>query len=495
MYWLGLDVGTTGCKAAVFSDSREMVAVSYKEYSLFIDGSGKAELDSKNVIHEVHNVIRDVASKVSGGIGGICISSQGEAITPVDIHGNILCNGMVSSDSRPYEECQKWNAKFSRERLYRITGHTAQPMFSLFKILWLRKNYPEIWSKVSGLHCYEDLVHLSLGVEPAISYPMAGRTVMFDIRKHEWSGEILSAAGLDRDLLPRALPSGSIVGEIPHNIASKLGLPDGVKVIAGGHDQTIGALGAGVHKAGFAMYATGTVECVCSAFSELHLSGELMQSNLNSYDFPLANMTTCIGFSLTGGNILKWYRDTLCNEELQKARINGIDPYEEILKQLPESPSSLLVIPYFTATGTPYFDVNTPGIIYGMRMNTGKNDILRGLLEGVALEMRLNIQLMQRSGMVFDKLIMTGGGARNDRWNQLKADVLGVKLVKSPYSETGCYGASLLARSGVTGERIEDINNVEFDKEYLPNPEFKEIYDKKFVLYNQMYKAVREMNV
>ena len=494
MYWIGLDVGTTGCKAAVFSDSREMVAVSYKEYSLLIDGSGKAELDSKNVIREVHNVIRNVVNKVSGYIGGICISSQGEAITPVDKEGNILCNGMVSSDSRPYEECQKWNAKFSKKRLYSITGHTAQPMFSLFKILWLRENYPEIWSKVSRLHCYEDLIHLSLGVEPALSYPMAGRTAIFDIHKHEWSDEILDAAGLDKELLPRTLPSGSTVGEIPSDISSKLGLPVGVKVIAGGHDQTIGALGAGVHKAGFAMYATGTVECVCSAFSELHLSDELMQSNLNSYDFSLVGMSTCIGFSLTGGNILKWYRDTLCNEEVQKAYTNGIDPYEEILKGLPESPSSLLVIPYFTATGTPYFDVTTPGVIYGMRMNTSKCDILRGLLEGVALEMRLNIQLMQRSGMVFDKLIMTGGGARNDRWNQLKADVLGVKLVKSSYSETGCYGASLLARSGVTGERVEEINNVKFEKEYLPNPELTRIYDKKFVQYNQMYKAVKEMN-
>ena len=411
----------------------------------------------------------------------------------MDKRGNILCNGMVSSDSRPYAECQEWNRKFPRERLYSITGHTAQPMFSLFKILWMRQHYQQIWPEVARLHCYEDLVHLSLGIEPAMSYPMAGRTAMFDIQRHDWSDEVLAAAGIDRKLLPRTLQSGSIVGEIPRRIAAELGLRPGVKVVAGGHDQTVGSLGAGVHKAGYAMYATGTVECVCSAFSELHLTPELMQSNLNSYDFALPGMSACIGFSLTGGNILQWYRDNLGREECARARETGVNPYTEILRRMPEVPSSLLVIPYFTATGTPYFDVMTPGIIYGLRMSTVKEDILRGLLEGVALEMRLNIQLMRESGIDFKRLIMTGGGARNDRWNQLKADVLGVPLVKSPYEETGCYGASLLARMGVTGESIGQLDNVNFGKEYMPDSNFTEEYNRKFEQYKRLYRAVRDI--
>ncbi len=493
MYWIGLDVGTTGCKAAVFSAAGELVALDYREYPLQIDDSGKAELDSGLVLKEVHRVIKRVASEVDGKVGGICISSQGEAITPVDKNGNILCNGMVSSDSRPYAECQEWNSFFPREKLYQITGHTAQPMFSLFKIIWMRKHYANIWPEVAGLHCYEDLIHLSLGIEPAMSYPMAGRTVMFDIHKHEWSAEILAAAGIARELLPRTLQSGSIVGEIPRAVAARLGLNSGVKVIAGGHDQTVGSLGAGVHKPGYAMYATGTVECVCSAFSELHLTGELMQNNLNSYDFALPGMSTCIGFSLTGGNILQWYKNNLGREEMREAINSGVNPYETILQSMPETPSPLLVIPYFTATGTPYFDVTTPGMIYGLRMSTGKEDILRGLLEGVAMEMRLNIDLMRESGINFEKLIMTGGGARNDRWNQLKADVLGLPLTKSPYTETGCYGASLLARMGVTGESIEDTATVKFGAEYIPNSEFTEEYDRKFEKYKRMYTLIKEL--
>ncbi len=493
MFWIGLDVGTTGCKAGVFSDTGELVSLYYREYPLQIDGSGKAELDSRLVLQEVHRVIKQAASEVGGKVGGMCISSQGEAITPVDKKGNILCNGMVSSDSRPYEECRDWNRFFPKDRLYKITGHTAQPMFSLFKILWIRNHYADIWSEVYGLHCYEDLIHLSLGIEPAMSYPMAGRTVMFDIHKHEWSDEILTAAGISKELLPRTLQSGSIVGEIPADIAAGLGLNPGVKVIAGGHDQTIGALGAGVHKPGYAMYATGTVECVCSAFSDLHLTEELMQNNLNSYDFSLPGMSTCIGFSLTGGNILQWYKDNLGREEVSEAERLGINPYENILQSMPEKPSSLLVIPYFTATGTPYFDVNTPGVIYGLRMSTGKEDIVRGLLEGVAMEMRLNIALMRESGITFDKLIMTGGGARNDRWNQLKADVLGLPLIKSPYTETGCYGASLLARMGVTGESIEDLSTVKFGMEYIPNNEYTQEYDGKFEKYKRMYSVIKNL--
>ena len=150
---------------------------------------------------------------------------------------------MVSSDARAVELVASFSRQFSARRLYDRTGHTPHPMFTLFKLLWLRQQRPDVFAAARQFLCFEDLFHQRLGLEPAISWPLAGRTMLFNVRTHQWDAEILQAIELDPARLARSVPSGSVVGTIPHKAASELGLPDNVIVVAGGHDQPCGAWG------------------------------------------------------------------------------------------------------------------------------------------------------------------------------------------------------------------------------------------------------------
>lgn len=498
MSYIGLDVGTTGCKAVVFDARGRQLASASREYATLTPREGWAELDSREVGDSCLAVIRDAAAACSGDpVCGIGISSQGEAFTPLGPKGEVLANAMVSSDARAAEIAERWSSEFGREKLYRITGHTAHPMFSLFKLLWVRDHQPDVWQAARHFYCFEELVQHRLGLEPAISWPLAGRTMLFDVRAHDWAPESLDAVGLDRSRLARPLASGQVVGTIPGAMARELGLPDGVIVVAGGHDQPCGALGAGVTAPGKAVYGTGTVECICPAFPSPVFSEELLRSNLCTYDFALEGMYTTVAFSLTGGNLLKWFRDEWAREEVAQAGREGVSAYEVILRGMAPRPTKLLVLPYFTPSGTPYFDARVTGAILGLRLTTTRGEVLRALLEGVALEMRLNMEILARSGVEIRELLAIGGGARSRSWTQLKADVLNTPITVAAVTEAGCLGVAMLACAADTGRTPAALVGewVRMGETLQPDPENAATYAARFEKYVQLYPALRGLDV
>ena len=503
MSYIGLDVGTTGCKAVAFDrDGRQLVS-AYREYPVLSPQEGWAELDSARVCESCLEVIREAASGCGDDpVRGLGISSQGEAFTPVGppfdklrMSGEFLGNGMVSSDTRAASIAETWSREFGRERLYRITGHTAHPMFTLFKLLWLRDNRPDVWTRATAFHCFEDLIHLRLGIEPAMSRPLAGRTMMFDVRNHGWDESILSAVGLDRSRLPRTLASGAVVGTIPPGMCRELGLAEGAIVVAGGHDQPCGALGAGVTQSGMAVYGTGTVECITPAFSQPVFSEELFANNLCTYDFTIPGMYTTVAFSLTGGNLLKWFRDEFGQPELDEAARTGDNAYTLLISHMAQEPTALLVLPYFTPSGTPHFDIEVKGAILGLRLTSTRGEILRALLEGIAFEMRLNMDILAKSGIGVSGLVAIGGGARNAVWTQLKADVLNTPIKTVAVTEAGCLGVAMLACAADTQEDVRSLAAkwVRVTGEVTPDPANAAYYESRFSEYLKLYPAIKGM--
>ncbi len=494
MSFLGLDIGTGACKVAVFDSKGREFASASKEYPVLHPGPGLAELDSQNVIDSCFEIIREANEKISEPVYAMCVSSQGEAFTPIAPDGSYLGNAMVSSDIRAADMVKEWSHCFGQDRIYRITGHTPHPLFTLYKILWLKKHQPEIWTKSRYFLCFEDLFQFKTGIDPCISWPLAGRTMMFDINKHTWSKEILESVELDKERLSRPLASGEIAGYIDISIGKKLGFKNPVMVVAGGHDQTCAALGAGVIKPGLCMYATGSVECFCPMLDTPRFTEELRMNNLCCYDFTVKGKYTTVAYSLAGGNILRWMRDELGSMEIEKSRESGINAYTLLLQNMPDNPSNLLVLPYFTATGTPYFDTNAKGAILGLQLTTTKGDITRALLEGVAMEMKLNLQLMEKSGMKIESFVATGGGTRNEKWSQLKADVLNKTIITRNVSETGCFGAAMLACSAFTKMPVEEliVNNQETAGIFIPDKEKADVYERKFEIYQRLYPVLKE---
>ena len=496
MSWAGIDIGSTGCKAVAFDDGGRELAQAYREYPVLSPREGWAEIDSRRVAKHCLEVIREVAGAVRRDpVRGLGVSSQGEAFTPVGADGGILGNAMLSFDTRAAGIAESWSLNFGRKRLYRTTGHTAHPMFSLFKLLWLRKNSPRVWARARKFLCFEDLLHHELGLDPALRGRMAGRRMLCDVLKHDGADRILMAAGIPRDRLSRTVPSGTVVGEIPAAKAKALGLGAGIPVVAGGHDQTCAALGVGITTPGRGMYATGTTECICPAFSKARFSQDLFSGNLATYDYTVKGMYTTVAFSLTGGNILQWFRNEFGREEMKEAARKRVSPYDLILRQLPAEPTRLLVLPYWTPSGTPYFDTRTPGALLGLRLSTTRGEVLRALLEGVAFEMRLNMEILDRAGCRIDELLATGGGARNPAWTQLKADVMGKPITTVLASQAGCLGAAMLARHAVTGRPLRRLAGemVRLGGIIHPNPKRAAFYRDRFAAYRALYPALRTL--
>ena len=498
MSYMGVDIGQTGCRAIVFDGDGRELAQHYLEYPTVVPEQGWAELESDTVRDRCFEVMRRAqAACPDDPVQGLAISCQGEAFTPVGRGGASLANAMITFDTRAAGLMEHWSREFGVERLYRMTGHTAHPMFSVFKLLWIREHRRNVFEGAVKFLCFEDFLQHHLGIDPHIAWSLAGRTMMFNIHSHTWDPEILDAVGVKPDRFATPIPSGTVVGTVERSISRALGFGKEVKVVSGGHDQPLGALGAGVVSPGRAMYATGTSECITPAFTEPIMNDDLFRNNICTYDYIMEGMYTTVAFSLTGGNILKWFRDQWGQEEVREAERTGKSPYELLLARIGTTPSSLLVLPYFTPTGTPYFDHDVYGAVLGLKLHTRREEVLRGLLEGVALEMRLNLEILARSGIRIDELRAIGGGAKSSIWTQLKADVLDKPITTVRVTEAACFAAAMLACAAVTGEPLTSLVNrwVTTGDVIEPTPYNAEIYRKRFETYRELYPALKKLPI
>jgi xylulokinase len=370
-------------------------------------------------------------------------------------------------------------------------------MHTVFKLLWLKDNKPEIWRKAWKFLCFEDLLQYRLGLDPAMGWPLAGRTMLFDVVRHRWSPEILEAVGVREEQLSRPLSPGSVAGIVNPSLACGLGLHPKTIVVAGGHDQTCGALGAGAIEPGVAMYATGTVECITPAFDKPVFSPLLCKNNLCTYDHAFPGMYATVAFNLTGGNLLKWFRDEFGHAEVLESRQTGVSAYELLMKAASQEPSRLLVLPYFTTSGTPHFDARTPGAILGLRLSTRRGELIRALLEGITFEMRLNLEILEKAGIKTTQLRVIGGGAKSRYWNQLKADVLGKPLVTPQVTEAGCMGVAMLSAASTMGTSIRELASSwsREEESYEPNSKLTGWYEERFRLYRELHPAINGLGI
>ncbi len=494
---MGLDVGTTGCKAAVFSQEGQMLSYSYREYPLLHPREGWSELDSIKLWHSIEQVVRDAALKANEDpVTAVSVSVQGEAVVPVDKKGEPLNNFVVTFDDRTIAQARWWEERMGRKRIFKITGMPLHPMYSICKIQWFRKNMPGLYRKAWKFLCVQDFVFLKLGLPPTIDFSLAARTMAFDVLNERWSEEILSAAGVDEALLAEVKPSGSIVGEIPADRADELGLAKKAVAVTGGHDQCCGLLGAGAVKESSAMNATGTSDVLNPVLGRPLLSEGMLKNNYCCYHHTKPGMFTSCAFNLTGGLLLRWYRDTLCDLEMREAQKTGRDVYELIVGRACKSPASVFFLPHFVGSGTPTLDPRSRGALVGLTLSTTKSDISRAVLDSTNYEMKLNIDSMENVGIRIDEIRAVGGGAKSRKWLQMKADVFGKTVISLEVSEAACLGAAILAgaASGVFRSVDEGVSRtVRVKDTYRPAPSMKRQYLERYELYKKLYPTLKRL--
>ena len=284
------------------------------------------------------------------------------------------------------------------KEIFRITGMPLHAMHSINKILWFKEHCRDAFERTAKFLCVEDYVNFRLTGEYATDWSLAAPTMAFDVIEKKWSPEILDKAGVDQTLLPQAYPSGTAVGKTLTGVGRELGFADNALVATGGHDQPCGALGAGVVKPGMAMNATGTSTSFCPAFDVPLLTDSMLENNYCCYPHVNPQQYVSIAFDLTGGLLLRWHRDVMCERERIAARESGRDVYEAIIEAASDNPRSLYFLPHFVGAGTPYPDSHSRGALVGLTIDTTKEDISRAVLDSINYEARVNIDRMNQSG-------------------------------------------------------------------------------------------------
>ncbi len=492
MSLMGIDVGTTGCKAIAFSLDGRVLARAYREYPLLNPASGCYELDPEGVWDAVAYCVHQVNTSIDDSVTAVSISAQGEAIIPVGKDGSVLANSPVSSDMRCIDQANRLRIRLGEARIYKITGQPVGPLPSLPKIMWWKDHMPEMFERVWKFVCYGEFVLMRLGVDPLIDHSMAARMLAFDIQERCWSDEILAAAGIAEILLPSAVPSGTVAGHISENIARNLGFVGTVEVVVGGHDQPCAALGAGVIDTGDVLYSIGTTEALLSVVD--HAFPNLQQYNISCYPHVVPEKHAVLAGNQTGGRLLRWYRDQFAEEETRRATQTGADVYETITQQVTDKPSRLWILPYFAGSGTVQNDPFATGAILGLTFDTTRADVIKAILEGITYEQASTLKILDKLGIPIRHISAVGGGARSQTWLQLKANILGAAIQTTFVEEASTLGAALLAGwgTGVYASLVDGVaRTVSIDHHFVPDPNQSQHYEESLTIYETLYTMLK----
>jgi xylulokinase len=480
---LTLDIGTSEVKVSVFNAVGEALETNRTELRSYSSKSHWVEANPEVVWKAVSDGIRKLRSDLRSTIKCASISSHGESFVAVDRSGKPIRDIILNIDSRATLEMEDFSRTFGRQELYRRTGLPSHPMYTLPKILWMRRHEPALFAQSARFLCLEDYILTRLHIEPVISVSTASRTLGFDLESGAWDRELLSFAGISEKQVSRSEKSGVPLGTSPESIAAQLGLPAKTVWCTAGYDQACASIGAGAMRPGMISDGTGTFECASIPLENPLVSPVSLDCNLPCGRHVVPDNFLTLAY-VPGGIALKWLRETLMPA--------GAYSYEAMLSGLPIDPTGVFCFPYFIGTGTPWLDSRAKGAIYGLTTSTGIQSLAQAMLEGVCYEMRWNLEMLRDMNIPVNHLLAAGGGAKSDAWLQLKSDIFGCPVMRVP-GEASSRGAAICAAMGVGhfSSWTDAITTmVGSGRVFEPKPTSQRIYDGLFEEYKELAQRI-----
>jgi xylulokinase len=438
---LGIDVGSTALKAALYDGGGTVLAGASLEYA----SGGFTPESLWQALATVIARLRRAAPTVT--IRAAAISSHGESFVPVDGAGRAIGPFVLNTAPIAIDEAAAFADRFGRDAIFGRTGLPTHQMYTLPKIAWLRTHRPEVFAAARRFLCVEDYLLSRLGVGAHISASLASRTMALDLSTFDWIDDYLAFAGIGPERLAIPVASGTRLGRGDPALAAELGLPANVEWVAGGHDQGCCSLGAGGVAEGTAVDGTGTFECVTIPVRKPVLTPEALACNFPTEAHTVAGLDLTLSY-ISGGVALKWVRDAAGRHLVDAAAAVGRDVYDLMLAGLPDEPTGLSFLPHLVGTGTPWLDATARGAVVGISADTGFADLVKAALEGITLEMQWNLELQAGIGIDIGRIHAVGGGARSDVWLQMKADIFDREVV-AVMGEASCAGAAMGAGVGI----------------------------------------------
>jgi len=447
---LSIDVGTTACKAAVFTPDGAILALAYREYPLIHPGARLVEQDAEQWWQLIMELILECTKAIGNAqraqIKAIGISAQGITFVPVDQAGNPTANAITWLDSRAVDEADDLQKQFGAKGIFKTTGVQPNPVYMLPKMIWLRKNRPEVYAKTHRFcTCQDFIIHRFTGYY-VTDFSIAGGSMMYDMKSLDWSEELLAAAFLPKTKLPRLAGAGAVVGTLQKPVAETLLLPDDTLVVLGGHDQECAGLGAGLQGDNMTV-SLGTAAIVLASTGAPVLDEKMRISCLPSVEKDQWILEAAVS---VGGAGLRWIRDMLrdfAGALPQPAQSLDYDGLTALAAGVCAGESDVLFFPHLTGATAPYW-VPASGMFYGISLATRVEHLVQAILEGWAFQVRHNVEIMKELAYDPAEIVIFGGGAKNAFLLQLMANIIGKPVQVPSTPEAALLGAAILAGVG-----------------------------------------------
>jgi xylulokinase len=454
---VGVDVGTTGVKAVALSRDGEVLGVAEEEYPLSLPQPGWAEQDPEDWWRATERALAALGvERASLGLTG-----QMHGLVLLDAADRVLRPAILWNDQRTAAEVEEIEQALGRERLLELTGNRALTGFTAPKLLWVRKQEPEVWTQARRVLLPKDYVRFRLTGERVIDAAEASGTLLFDVGGRRWSEEVCDGLGVPLEWLPPVRESSDV---------------------GGAGDQQAGAVGVGAVRPGVLSVALGTSGVVLAPLERYRPEPE---GRLHVFCHALPATWEAMGVMLSAAGSLRWLRDVVGGDYVRlTAEAEEWGPGVE----------GLTFLPYLQGERTPHADPFARGAFAGLSLSHDRGALARAVLEGVAYGLRDSLELLRALGVRAETARVSGGGARSDLWLRIVASVLGIPIERTAVEEGAAYGAALLGAvaAGEFGDVEEAVGAcVRVRQTVEPEPAWQAAYEELYPRFRELYPALR----
>jgi len=499
MYFIGIDVGTSGTKTILTDSKGNILATATFEYPLYQPQIGWAEQNPEDWWDASVKGIRSVLEKSKVDpkeVKAVGLTGQMHGLVMLDKNYNVIRPSIIWCDQRTAKECDEITEKVGKERLIEITANPALTGFTASKILWVRNNEPQNYEKVYKILLPKDYIRFKLTGEFATDVSDASGMQLLDIKNRCWSDEVLEKLGIDKDLLGKVYESPEVTGKINKAASEITGLCEGTLVVAGGGDQAAGAVGNGIVKTGVISSTIGSSGVVFAHLDEFKIDP---QGRVHTFCHAVPGKWHVMGVTQGAGLSLKWFRDNFAHIEKAAFEFIDKDPYilmDQEAELANPGADGLVFLPYLMGERTPILDPYAKGIFFGITAKHTRREFIRAVMEGVVFSLKNCLDILHEMGIEVKEVRVSGGGAKSKLWKQMQADIFEMDVWTLNSKEGPAFGAAILAAVGA-GEyqKVEEACDTMIQKvdSCRPNEKLFEIYRRTYKLYNSIYPRIKDL--
>ncbi len=498
-YLLAHDLGTSGNKATLFSEEGELVASETVSYPTNYFNRTWAEQNPEDWWRAVCDSTGRLLARAKVNptdIAVVALSGQMMGCTCVDARGRALRPSILYCDQRSEAEASEILKKISMEDAYRIIGHRVAAVYSLEKLMWVKRHEPEVYKNTAFTLCAKDYVNFRLTGKFATDYSDASGTNAFDINTNRWSDTMIAAAGVERSMFPEAAESVTVLGEITSEAATASGLKAGTPVVIGGGDGSCAGVGVGCIKPGTAYNYLGSSSWVALTVTDPIVDPQMRTMNwahvVPSYLHPSGSVQTA-------GAAYHWLKEQICTAESRDANHDGKSVYEIMNAMVESSPpgaNGVIFLPYLLGERSPRWNPDARGAFIGLSLTTQRADLVRSVMEGITYNLGIIVDIF-RNHVPMDTMTIIGGGAKSRTWLQMMADIYDVTVQRPNYLEeatsmgaaiVGGVGVGLFPNFDVIDRFIRVVETVTPDREnQAAYARVKPIFDKAYFALEETF--------